>query len=290
MTWSPQTSLQPRHNYEQLKESLRAHLKPKSLIIAERYAFHRRNQNEGETIATYMAELRKLADKCEFGAYLSAALRDRLVCGIRSEVTQRRLLAEEGLTLDKAYSTAHSMEAARIRAGELQSTSSSGPAMSTDTVQYMQYHKPNHRPSHIQSAPAARKATQFTPSTSSCWRCGKGNHTQEKCFYRRQRCNMCGQTGHIRKMCKIQPQKAHMVQQGEGGESVLEADVDEELPLWNIATILPTNKTPAGYVVTLEVDSKPLRMELDTGASVSLISAETWNNTFPDVPLEHSDM
>ena len=80
---------------------------------------------------------------------------------------------------------------------------------------------------------------------------------------------MCGQTGHIRKMCKNQPQKAHMVQQGEGGESVLEADVDEELPLWNIATILPTNKTPAGYVVTLEVDNKQLRMELDTGASVS---------------------
>ena len=59
-----------------------------------------------------MAELRKLADKCEFGAYLSEALRDRLVCGI--QVTQRRLLAEEELTLDKAYSTVHSMEAARI--------------------------------------------------------------------------------------------------------------------------------------------------------------------------------
>jgi len=65
-----------------------------------------------------MAELRTLADKCEFGTYLSEALRDRLVCGLRSEAIWRRLQTED-LTLEKAYSTAHGMEAAQLRAGEL---------------------------------------------------------------------------------------------------------------------------------------------------------------------------
>ena len=57
-------------SYHELKEVLRAHLKPKPLIIAERFRFHRRNQGENESIYQYMAELRRLADRCEFGAYL----------------------------------------------------------------------------------------------------------------------------------------------------------------------------------------------------------------------------
>ena len=60
--------------YADLKEVLRKHLKPKPLIIVEWFEFHRRIQKENETVAEYMAELRKLADKCEFGDHLSEAL------------------------------------------------------------------------------------------------------------------------------------------------------------------------------------------------------------------------
>jgi len=57
----------------------------------------------------------------EFGIYLSEALRYRLVCGLRNEAIRRRvrLLTEEDLTLEKAYSTAQGMEVAQLRAGEL---------------------------------------------------------------------------------------------------------------------------------------------------------------------------
>lgn len=60
-----------------------------------------------------MAELRRLAEQCEFGSYLPEVLRDRLVCGLCSEAIQRQLLTEENLTLEKAYSTAHGMEEAQ---------------------------------------------------------------------------------------------------------------------------------------------------------------------------------
>lgn len=48
-----------------------------------------------------MAELRMLADKCEFGDYLTEALRDRQVCRLRSKAIWRRLLTETDLTLEK---------------------------------------------------------------------------------------------------------------------------------------------------------------------------------------------
>ena len=60
--------------FDHLVQTLRDHLKPKPLLIAERFRFHRRNQHEGETVAQYLAELRKLTEQCEFQGYLEEAL------------------------------------------------------------------------------------------------------------------------------------------------------------------------------------------------------------------------
>ncbi len=77
--------------YQELKDLLKGHFEPKPLVIAERYHFHRRDQAEGESIAEYVAELRRLSRTCEFGTeYLSEALRDRLVCGLRKSVCSRK--------------------------------------------------------------------------------------------------------------------------------------------------------------------------------------------------------
>jgi hypothetical protein len=91
---------------------LKRHYEPKPLIIAERFHFHRRFQAADETIAEFMAELRRLSAHCDFESYLEQALRDRLVCGIRNENIQRRLLAEADLSLMRAVELAQGMEVA----------------------------------------------------------------------------------------------------------------------------------------------------------------------------------
>ena len=93
-------------SYKELKDVLKAHLKLKPLIIAERFRFHQRSQQTGEDVASYMAALRRLADKCSYGAHLEEALRDRFVCGLQGAAIQRKLLARDGLTLKTAYETA----------------------------------------------------------------------------------------------------------------------------------------------------------------------------------------
>ena len=42
--------------YSELEKVMKDHLKPKPLIIAERFKFHRQNQREGETVAQYLAK------------------------------------------------------------------------------------------------------------------------------------------------------------------------------------------------------------------------------------------
>ena len=91
---------------------LKQHFEPKPVIIVQRFHFHHRNQEPGESVADYVAELRRSAATCKFEGYLDEALRDRLVCGLRDEGVQRRLLTEPELTLAKAIELAQGMETA----------------------------------------------------------------------------------------------------------------------------------------------------------------------------------
>ena len=95
-------------SYQELTATLKAHFDPKPIVIAEGFHFHRRVQAVGESISEYVAELKRLANNCQFGQYLDEALRDRLVCGMRSQSTQKRLLAEADLTFSKAQETTSS--------------------------------------------------------------------------------------------------------------------------------------------------------------------------------------
>ena len=85
---------------------------PRPSPIVKRFEFNSRRQKEGESIATYVAELRKIAEHCDFGAVLSDMLRDRLVCGTVHKGIQRRLLVETALTFDKALEISLAAEAA----------------------------------------------------------------------------------------------------------------------------------------------------------------------------------
>ncbi len=89
-------------SYDALVKLLSDHLTPKPIVIAERFRFHKRNQKDGESINEYMAELRKLTEFCDFGAVLNDTLRDRLVCGLRNEQVQKKLLTVAELNLTKA--------------------------------------------------------------------------------------------------------------------------------------------------------------------------------------------
>ena len=98
--------------FAQIVEVLTSHFQPKRLVIAERFHFHKRVQASDESIAEFDAALRKLAIHCEFGEMLEEILRDRFVCGLHLEATQRRLLSEATLTYQKALEIAKGMEVA----------------------------------------------------------------------------------------------------------------------------------------------------------------------------------
>lgn len=144
--------------YGDPKEVLRA----KKVMMVARYQFHQRQQHPGESVAMYLAELRKMAVPCEFRATLGEALRDRLVCGLGNEAHQKRLLSEPDLTLDKALVLAQSLETANVNAKTLDG------------------HKPDlwqlsQGSSHQHSAPSQGKARPSSQQRGQeCYRCCSG--------------------------------------------------------------------------------------------------------------------
>ena len=97
---------------------LQDYWQPKPSEIVQRFNFHSRVQKQGESVADFVAELRRLSEYCGFQD-LEDMLRDRLVCGFRDARIQKKLLAETGLTFKKAFETAQAVETAENQAREL---------------------------------------------------------------------------------------------------------------------------------------------------------------------------
>ena len=115
-------------SFEELVETEKEHFKLKALVIAERFHFHKRNQAAGETVAQFVAKLRRLARHCEFKTFLDEALRDRFMCGLSSTVIQNSLLTNKELTLKKAVDIVTGMKAAVKEVTELQATATAAAA------------------------------------------------------------------------------------------------------------------------------------------------------------------
>ena len=116
------------------------HFETKLLVISERFKFNKRVQLPSETVSEYVAELRKLSEHYKFEAFLDNALRDRFVCGLRSEATQKKLLLEADLTFAKAIEIAQGMEVARDNLKQMQSPTTAGKPVRTEAVLSMGVH------------------------------------------------------------------------------------------------------------------------------------------------------
>ena len=126
-------ALPKEKTFAELSELLTKHYDPEPILIAERFHFYRRNQRSGESIAEYLACFRRMASRCKFGAFLSEALRDRLVCGMASENTQKVLLTKANLTLKKAIEISQGMEATAQQSKELKGSQRSTPVLAVET-------------------------------------------------------------------------------------------------------------------------------------------------------------
>ncbi len=257
--------------YQELVETLKQHYSPKPLIIAERYRFWKRDQESGESVPTYIVILRKLASTCDFGVFLNDALRDRIVCGIRNDVCRRRLLCEDRLTLKRAVDMAQAMELAEKNSMELSCHGNKGSNASVSVNKLF---------THKKGGDKSSKPSVSGKQEETCFRCG-GKHSAKTCRYKKFKCHNCLKVGHLAKKCRsAKTESTHLV-----GDQEDQAEL-EEFELYGVyATASPGAN---GYMQTLLVEGKPLKMEIDTGAVVSVASEKFYEGFLQHLSLQPS--
>ena len=251
-------------DYDTIVELLEKQLSPKPSVITQRYRFHTRIQNEGETINDYVAQLRKLAIHCNFDN-LNDTLRDRLVCGIRNTGIQKRLLSESTLPLEKAITISVAMEMAAKDAIELQ-----GKLKEVRVNKITQ--AKSSRVSHNNQSKARENA---------CFRCGKPGHQSNSCKHKEATCYYCKKKGHIEKACLTKRRQqthrqarrnVHAIDNTVDNED--ESDSDNDLPVGSLEINSMKEKKAKPIQLEMNINGKKVPMELDTGSAISVMSKE----------------
>ena len=71
-------------SFAEVVDNLVKHLDPKPIVIAERFKFHKAEQQKKVGIdKRILARFNKLAETCKFGSCREKAIRDQFVCGLK---------------------------------------------------------------------------------------------------------------------------------------------------------------------------------------------------------------
>ena len=201
---------------KEIDDALKTHYETNECQAAHRFKFWKRDQQSGEPMKDYIAEIRRLALPCKFGNALNDLLRDKLIFGIRSSGIQKRLLMED-IDFKKAEEMARSMESATQNILDMNSLSSG--AVAGDGVQAVKAKKLYKRSSNPWGSRARRGIPRQTSSSSEereeeCDACGAVDHSKKNCRFRTYICRRCEEKGHLAKVCpeKKKPNRCTWIQ------------------------------------------------------------------------------
>ena len=105
------------NTFEEPVKLMQGNYQPSQSVIVHRFKCA---QQQGESVATFVSELRRLSEHCRYGESLEEMLRYRIVRRTTNNQLQKRLLAEPKLTFKKALELAQAQESADQGSQQLQ--------------------------------------------------------------------------------------------------------------------------------------------------------------------------
>ena len=235
----------------------------------ERFKFNQRQQSSTETFDNFLADLRGLVKSCNFcDNCRDSLIRDKVVTGIYDHQIRTDLLKERKLSLEKCIDICRSGEDAKAQGKALQGPTQVDAVYSrVKPTQFKKKVKPvqGHRPTSSRSRTHAPQGQTQAQTGPTCGYCGYGKHNRSECPARKASCSFCHKLGHFQKVCKARlgvVEEVSHTQYSQGMEEVFLGHVYE------------VGVDDSEWTAQVEVNGEEKCFKLDTGASVSVISAQ----------------
>jgi hypothetical protein len=259
-------------SFTELTELFDKHFKTCESAFVARQRFYAATRNSQESAAEFAARLRGLACKGEFPeAVLDMTLRDRFIMGFGKGPVQDRLFEEK---ISVSFADAVSVASRKMATHSLQQqvqVKLEPEVLKVSQGKGSSRFKPQFKPS---VTPGAQKSAKGeVKSLQRCKVCGRGNHMAQDCRFKDYKCHVCGVQGHLAPVCS-RKRDGHRVQ------NYME-DQDE-----SIFCIKSDGLKPIYLPIT--IFNKQFSFQLDSGASVSVVSEEFWQSNLEEVALEPS--
>lgn len=189
---------------------------------------------------------------------MTEALRDKFVSGLKDKRIQKEILLKER-DFNEAFKTAVSLKLVDRQAKE----------MSATTAENNFYMRGNKK--------AKKKVTEEVTEEDRkrCECCG--NRHLGQCKFRKLKCNKCVQKGHLKKMCKTSGKRVNLV---EKEDCTTSEDLEEESLYFGKKEQINSIRGTNNFQIELLIAGKMYKMDINTGASVSIISSNEYKQHF----------
>ena len=286
-------------------DKFQAHFEPRRSEVFERFKFLRRHQLPGETLDTWLIELKSLIQSCGYPAdAIESVLRDQLVLGVADPLVREKLLYENDLKLAKACDVIRACETFKNQLTIINTPSAAESAHAVRSFDRKPSSRPDYRPSTSRQQPTSTHQT--LPSTqphsdNQQGRCSKCNryHKKNQCRVGNVRCHGCGVLGHVVSCCpnqnnqhQRQPQqparqsppvttgRVHALEEEhqwignteQGGTAMaLPRSVDDD---YFVNHMLRSSSGGTEWYQQLSLDGVDISFKLDSGATCNILPRE----------------
>ena len=251
-----------RRTTAQLKDAFRAYCNPRKNLTLERHKFLKRDQGEAESIDQYVTALRTLASTCEFGDLKDSLIKDKIVCGVKSQALRGRLLREAVLDLQRAIDISRASELSK----EQMKTLSADPKKIDHLGKNKRQQKQRGKQPQQQSKPSNDRTPQS--QKKPCGNCGR-NHEPRSCPAYGKACRSCGKLGHFSKLCRSSRKPVH--------DLCYESDESAGLDEITIDSLTSNSE----HSIALSINNTDVTVKLDTGAEANILTLDDFRRAVP---------
>ena len=188
--------------YDEVCTVLNGYLDVRRNLIVQRAHFNKWHQLAGKSVDTFIQDLYRLAEDCEYGSLKDGLIRDRIVVGIVGDSLSDRLQAKADLTLEMAVQMSRQLEARKQNKDLIRGSAISEMAINPTRMDLVEPHKRDSK-----SAKKPENKTQPKPERKCMW-CGGQKHKRQSCPAKDVACNSCHKRGHFQDVCLSKKQVA----------------------------------------------------------------------------------